>query len=279
MGRGRAPIIGFTGPAGSGKSTLINQLVKLQREEGRTVGVLAVDPSSPVTGGALLGDRIRMNEHSLDRGVFIHSLATRGQQGGVSRSAFLALCALGAAGLEVIIIETVGTGQGEIDVALLAETLVLVVGPDSGGRVQALKAGVLEVADIIVVNKADRAEAHQTALTLTSTLGLVSSRSDNPPAIIETIATQGQGLDTLLKRINDHCKRGIRRPHRQEIRWREVMLCLISSRVRQIALERCDGELSSGMKRLDARESDPFTEREKLLRAVMQTFQGEGGGV
>jgi LAO/AO transport system kinase len=189
-----APVIGITGYPGAGKSTLVTQLVTVYRRLGMKVGVLAVDISSPVTGGALLGDRIRMQEHTLDHGVYIRSMATRGQHGGLSRATSDATSVLEAAGYEVILIETIGVGQNEIDVVDIADTVIAVVAPGLGDEVQAMKAGLLEVADIIVVNKGDLAGA-ETALR---------DLRDCCPTVLQTIAMTGEGISELVAAIAEH---------------------------------------------------------------------------
>lgn len=187
-------VIGITGYPGAGKSTLIDQLVTVYRRQGKRVGVLAVDISSPLTGGAVLGDRIRMQEHALDRGVYIRSMATRGHHGGVARATGEAVLVLKAAGYDVILIETIGVGQGEVDIAAVAETVVVVVAPGLGDEVQAMKAGLLEVAHIVVVNKGDHAGADTTLRDLREWC----------PTVIRTVATTGEGVPELVAAIAEH---------------------------------------------------------------------------
>ena len=193
-GSPHAAVIGITGYPGAGKSTVVAQLVSAYRRLGMKVGVLAVDMSSPVTGGALLGDRIRMQEHTLDQGVYIRSMATRGQHGGLSLATSEAASVLKAAGYEVILIETIGVGQNEVDVVDIADTVVAVVAPGLGDEVQAMKAGLLEVADIIVVNKGDLIGA-DTALR---------DLRDCWPIVLRTIATSGEGMPELVAAIGEH---------------------------------------------------------------------------
>lgn len=190
----RAAVIGITGYPGAGKSTVVAQLVAAYRRVGMKVGVLAVDISSPVTGGALLGDRIRMQEHTLDHGVYIRSMATRGHHGGLARATGDATLVLEAAGYEVILIETIGVGQNEVDVVDLAHTVVAVVAPGLGDEVQAMKAGLLEVAHIVVVNKGDIAGAGATLRDL----------RDWYPTVIRTVATTGEGIPELVAAIAEH---------------------------------------------------------------------------
>lgn len=202
---GNAQIIGITGPPGVGKSTTTGALISEYRKQNLRVAVLAVDPSSPVTGGALLGDRIRMQEHALDEGVFIRSMSSRGQLGGLSSATQAASRILDAVGFDVVIVETVGVGQSEVDVVNAVDTVVLVLAPGAGDGVQAAKAGILEIADIYVVNKADRDGAEGVVRELRSMIGLGSSSvSSWTPAIMTTIATTGQGLPELVTAIKSH---------------------------------------------------------------------------
>ncbi len=225
---GRAHRIGITGSPGAGKSSLVNGLAHAYRAAGRTVGIIAVDPTSPFSGGAVLGDRIRMRDLAGDRGVFIRSMATRGSLGGLARTTGDAVDALDAAGFDVILIETVGAGQSEVDIAREAHTTLVVEAPGLGDDVQAIKAGILEIADILVVNKADRPEAQNTVRALKSMLDLGISQAgrawhhgrllaesslapETPPdaetwhpPIIESVATSGTGIDDLLAAIQSH---------------------------------------------------------------------------
>jgi LAO/AO transport system kinase len=202
---GSALLIGVTGPPGVGKSTTTGALISEYRNQGLRVAVLAVDPSSPVTGGALLGDRIRMQEHALDEGVFIRSMSSRGQLGGLSSATQAAAKVLDAVGFDVIIVETVGVGQSEVDVVNAVDTVVLVLAPGAGDGVQAAKAGILEIADIYVVNKADRDGAEGVVRELRSMIGLGSnSQASWTPEIVTTTATTGQGLTDLVLAISKH---------------------------------------------------------------------------
>ena len=202
---GSALLIGVTGPPGVGKSTTTGALISEYRSKSLRVAVLAVDPSSPVTGGALLGDRIRMQEHALDEGVFIRSMSSRGQLGGLSSATQAAAKVLDAVGFDVIIVETVGVGQSEVDVVNAVDTVVLVLAPGAGDGVQAAKAGILEIADIYVVNKADRDGAEGVVRELRSMIGLGSnSQASWTPEIVTTTATTGQGLADLVLAISKH---------------------------------------------------------------------------
>src|SRR5918996_894916 len=201
-GRG-AHLVGITGPPGSGKSTLVSALIGEWRRRGRRVGVLAVDPSSPYTGGAILGDRIRMMDHAADRDVFMRSMASRGELGGLAATTWIAAAALDAAGYDPVVIETVGAGQAEVEVARLAETTVVVEVPEMGDEVQAIKAGLLEIADLIVVNKADRPGADRAARQLRAMLSTAGGRvGRKPPPVLKTSATTGDGVGKLADAID-----------------------------------------------------------------------------
>ncbi len=197
---GKALVVGFTGPPGAGKSTLVNALIRVLRKHGKTVGVIAVDPSSPVSGGAILGDRIRMTAALDDDGVFVRSLASRGYLGGLSPAAVRIIDALDAAGYDVIIMETVGTGQNEIDVAEVADVRVVISAPGMGDDIQAMKSGLLEIADILVVNKGDREGAERTLQQLTGALSIRTGAAANVP-VFKTTATSGDGVENLLAAI------------------------------------------------------------------------------
>jgi LAO/AO transport system kinase len=204
---GRAHIVGVTGPPGAGKSTLIDMLIAAQRNRGRKVGVLAIDPTSRFTGGAILGDRVRMSRHALDDGVFIRSLGTRGETGGLSRATYDACLVLDAMGYDVVIVETVGVGQEEIDVVALAHSTIIVAVPGLGDEVQAMKAGLLEVGEIMVVNKADRDGFAQTWRHLELLLHLRgSSRAAHgwQPRLLAAVATRGEGGEGILAALDAH---------------------------------------------------------------------------
>ena len=203
-GRG-GHLVGITGPPGSGKSTLVNALTEEWRRRGRRVGVLAVDPSSPYTGGAIMGDRIRMMDHAADRDVFMRSMASRGELGGIAAATWVAAAALDAAGYDPILVETVGAGQSEVEIARLAETTVVVEVPEMGDEVQAIKAGLLEVADLLVVNKGDRPGADLAARHLRAMLSTAGGRiGRKPPPIMVTTATSGEGVAALADAIEAH---------------------------------------------------------------------------
>ncbi len=199
---GRALVVGFTGPPGAGKSTLVNAVIDTLRKQGRTVGVIAVDPSSPVSGGAILGDRIRMTAALDDDGVFVRSLASRGYLGGLSPAAVRIIDALDGAGFDIVLLETVGTGQNEIDVAEVADIRVVISAPGLGDDIQAMKSGLLEIADVMVVNKGDRPGAEQTLQQLVGALSIRATVADKVP-VLKTSALTGEGVPQLVATLDD----------------------------------------------------------------------------
>ncbi len=211
---GRAVVVGVTGPPGAGKSTLVDALARAMREAGRTVGIIAVDPSSRASGGAILGDRIRMQQHHADPGIFIRSMATRGSVGGLARATGDLALLLDAAGKDFVVIETVGVGQDEVEIAGLAQVTVVVLVPGMGDDVQAIKAGIMEIADVFVVNKADLPGAERVAQEIKASLDLSARPEGWSPAVMNTVATDGKGIAELLAAIEDaaRCKRREHRP-------------------------------------------------------------------
>jgi LAO/AO transport system kinase len=269
LSTGGAYTIGMTGAPGSGKSTLTDKLIGLIRGSGNEVGVLAIDPSSPFSGGAILGDRVRMQDHATDEGVFIRSMATRGHLGGLSLATPQAVRILDAAGKPWIIIETVGVGQVEVEVAGAADTTVVVVNPRWGDGVQANKAGLLEIADVLVVNKADREGAADTVRDLQVMLELAGERDWRPP-IVETVATDSRGIDDLWRAVLDHrahLEADGRLERRRDARLREELRAIVHERLRAGADERCSGERFDRLvEKVAARELDPYAAADELLQ-------------
>jgi LAO/AO transport system kinase len=269
LSTGAAYTVGITGAPGSGKSTLTDKLIGVIRAAGTEVGVLAIDPSSPFTGGAILGDRVRMQDHATDEGVFIRSMATRGHLGGLSLATPQAVRILDAAGKPWIIIETVGVGQVEVEVAGAADTTVVVVNPRWGDGVQANKAGLLEIADVLVVNKADRDGAADTVRDLEVMLELAGQRDWRPP-IVKTVATEGGGLDDLWRAILDHrahLEADGRLERRRDERLRDELRAIVHERLRAGAEERCHGEQFDRLvEQVAARELDPYAAADQLLQ-------------
>jgi LAO/AO transport system kinase len=274
---GRATVLGLTGSPGVGKSTLANALVTAYRSEGRTVGVLAVDPSSPFTGGALLGDRVRMQHHALDQGVYIRSMATRGQLGGLAWATPQAVRVLDAAGYEVILVETVGVGQAEVEVAGLADTTLVVLAPGFGDAVQVAKAGILEVADVFVVNKADKDGADTVARDLRQMLHLGEARDWQVP-VVRTVAERRSGLDELVERIAAHRAHleaggGLaeRRRHRAAREIEELALADLREELGGLgqgeALDKLAEQVAAG-------ELGPYSAADRLLAQVRGSGRG-----
>jgi LAO/AO transport system kinase len=266
---GRAAIVGFTGPPGVGKSTLLGSLTKLERERERTVAVLSIDPSSPFTKGALLGDRIRLADHFLDPGVFIRSMANRGALGGLSEATLQAALLMDASGRDIVLLETVGVGQAEVDIIDHADTVVLVLMPGSGDSIQALKAGVMEIPDIIVVNKADHPLTDTMVREIKGVLALGPHEGWQVP-IVRTEAARGEGVSELLDKLNEHREYITAEGTLSERRRRNLMsevLAIATYRLRR-ELEASiseDGSVAALLDRVVARELDPASAAATIL--------------
>ncbi|HUF90558.1 MAG TPA: methylmalonyl Co-A mutase-associated GTPase MeaB [Gemmatimonadota bacterium] len=281
---GHAYRVGITGPPGAGKSTLTEKYVQGLRERGLRVGILAVDPSSPFTGGALLGDRIRMQDLILDEGVFIRSMASRGRLGGLATTSLEAADLLEAFGFDVVVHETVGVGQTERDIVSAADTTVVVLVPESGDSIQAMKAGLMEIADVFVVNKADRPGSDKLARALKATLGLrAASRDGWEPPILRTVAVDGEGLAELSDAIEAHREHGRRSGALERKRLQRA-----EERVRDIVARRCErrvwvergGEerLAAGLDRIAAGDTTPYALADEIARAADIDDSSEIGG-
>ncbi|MCS7006565.1 MAG: methylmalonyl Co-A mutase-associated GTPase MeaB [Thermoleophilia bacterium] len=275
-GTGAAAVIGVTGPPGVGKSSLIGALVTVLRRRGRTVGVVSVDPSSPFSQGALLGDRIRLAEHFLDEGVYIRSMGTRGHLGGLAEATLQTVLLLDAAGKEVILVETVGAGQSEVEVTAIADTVLLVLMPGSGDAVQALKAGIMEIPDVIAINKADHPSARTTLGEVRAIVGLADP--DHRPPILLTDARSGDGVPELAQALEEHWA-ALLRDGRLEARRREnlarevfaVACARARARVEEAVAD--DPELRRLLEAVQRRELDPLS----AVREIMERVFGVAG--
>ncbi|HZU78581.1 MAG TPA: methylmalonyl Co-A mutase-associated GTPase MeaB [Acidimicrobiales bacterium] len=263
-----AATVGITGAPGAGKSTLTDRLIAAARAEGGPVGVLAVDPSSPFSGGAILGDRVRMQDHALDREVFIRSIATRGHLGGLALSVPEAIRVLAAAGLPLVLVETVGVGQVEVEVAAATDTTVVVVNPRWGDAIQANKAGLLEIADVFVINKADNPGAAETQRDLEQMLDL-STPGDWRPPIVQTVAAKGEGVDELWGAIRSHqehlASTGRLQQGRRDRLEREFKAVLSARIARDVEQRAARGELGDIVDDLLARRIDPYEAADRAL--------------
>jgi LAO/AO transport system kinase len=267
---GRAYRIGITGAPGTGKSTLVDRLASRYRGEKQTVGIIAVDPSSPFTGGSILGDRVRMQGHATDAGVFIRSMATRGFLGGLSQATRDTTLLLDAAGKQIVLIETVGVGQGEIEIVRLADCTLVVLMPGMGDDVQSLKAGLMEIGDIFVVNKSDREGADRFEQQLKGILQLVPERDGWKPPVVRTIATENKGIDELERQIAD-CRRHFENAHERRAReiahWKEWILQLLETRLMERMTQHhlSEKQLDTIAAQVAERKMDPYGAVNEIL--------------
>ena len=268
---GKAYIIGITGAPGVGKSTLVDQLVERLRSRGQSVGIIAIDPTSPFTGGAILADRLRMQRHGTDSGVFIRSMATRGRLGGLARATSDGVTVMEALGKEVIILETVGVGQDEVEVAKYAQTTVVMLIPGLGDEVQAMKAGIMEIGDCFVVNKADREGTDRAVSQIQSILALKELvESDWSPPVLRTVATTGDGLEELVGTIDRHLEHLVATGEMERfllIKSRADFMAVLEETLSKYVLEEIlsDGALERIVESIASREVDPYTAAEEIL--------------
>jgi LAO/AO transport system kinase len=274
---GNACVIGLTGSPGVGKSTSTSALITEYRKQGRRVGVLAVDPSSPFSGGALLGDRVRMSEHASDPGVYIRSMATRGHLGGLAWAAPQAIRVLDAAGCDVILVETVGVGQSEVEIASQADTSVVLLAPGMGDGIQAAKAGILEIGDVYIVNKADRDGADATARELNHMLGLGEARApgDWRPPIVRTVAVRGEGIEEVVAALDKHrawmAEHGVLTARRLARAAHEVETIAVTTLRERIGDLHGDQHLTALAERIVSGDLDPYRAADELVRGLTAT--------
>ncbi|MDP2945667.1 MAG: methylmalonyl Co-A mutase-associated GTPase MeaB [Atribacterota bacterium] len=276
---GNALIIGITGPSGSGKSTVTDKISKILRRQGKTVGIIAIDPTSPFTGGALLGDRIRMQDLSLDKGVFIRSMSTRGHLGGLSQATQATVRILDALGKDIIFIETVGVGQSEVDIVKVADTVVLISMPGMGDDVQIIKAGIMEIGNIFVINKADKEGCERLATEIEMMLDLNQNSRWRPP-VLKTIAIDNVGIKKLLEEIDRHIKylkeSGELEQRRRESVKKEIF-DLIREQWKEILSTFIDnGFLDKIVTKILKKEEDPYNAVEKLSNILIHSYT-QGG--
>ncbi len=276
---GNALVIGITGPSGAGKSTITDKLTKSLRKQGKTVGIIAIDPTSPFTGGALLGDRIRMQDLSTDQGVFIRSMGTRGHLGGLSQTTQAAVKILDALGKDIIFIETVGVGQTEVDIVKVADTVVLITMPGMGDDIQIIKAGIMEIGDIFVVNKADKEGCERLFTEIEMMLDLNQNGRWRPP-VLKTIATNGIGIQELWQEINHHIEY-IKESGELEKRRRESVKKEIFDLIQEKWKEILSNSISNGfldeiVTKVVKRDEDPYTAVKKLSDILIHSYT-QGG--
>ena len=267
---GGSDIIGVTGSPGSGKSSLVDRLAVAYRRHGKRIGIVAVDPSSPFTGGAILGDRIRMQSLGVDPGIYIRSMASRGHLGGLARTTADVVTVLDAAGRNPILVETVGVGQDEIEIVKLADVSVVVLVPGMGDDIQALKAGIMEIGDIFVINKCDRAGVEKMERSIVAMLSLAHRSDGWRPPVVKTIATQGEGIDELVENIG-RCRQFFEnsalRAEKKRAAARQRLLMLLQERLMDTAVHEIfpNGELNHVVDQIAERRQDPYSIVEKII--------------
>jgi LAO/AO transport system kinase len=279
---GKAHIIGVTGPLGSGKSTLIERIAKEIRKSRKTVGIVAVDPTSPFSGGAFLGDRVRMQNLSTDEGVFIRSMATRGSMGGIAKATKDAVSVLDASGKDVVIAETVGAGQTEVDVIKIAQTIVVVLAPGLGDEIQAIKAGIMEIGDIFVVNKADLENVDNAVAAIEAMLEMNTQKKHWKPPVLETVATRGEGIAELVEKINQHKayldSGAIQAQSRQRIETE--LEEAVKRKLTEVILDNLKRREEFGelVDKILAKKTDPYSAADVLLEVKLKKYKGDRNG-
>jgi LAO/AO transport system kinase len=266
---GKARVIGLTGAPGAGKSTLVDQLAKLYRKQNRTVGIIAVDPTSPYTGGAILGDRIRMQDHFADRGIYIRSMATRGALGGLARTTSDVATVLDASGRDIILIETVGVGQDEVDIVRLADITVVILVPGMGDDVQTIKAGIMEIADIFVINKSDRDGAERVEREIRALQSLAVRKDGWTPPIVKTVASEGKGIEELASVITEYEKylqKENRALKKSAENWQERLIEMLRDAMLEKAREQLgDGSIARLAEEVAEHKRDPYSLIEEIV--------------
>jgi LAO/AO transport system kinase len=274
---GHAHVVGVTGPPGSGKSTIVTRITTEFRKRGKTIGILAVDPSSPFTGGALLGDRIRMQEHALDTEVYVRSMGTRGHLGGIARATSDAVRAIDAFGKDIIIVETVGAGQSEVEIVDVAQTVIVADVPGSGDDIQAIKAGIMEIADIFVVNKKDLPGADRKVSVIKAMQELDSRELEWTPPVMLTSARTGEGISELVDKIEEHLeflkKSGLLEKRGLE-RSKEELESIMEYKLTRELLTKLQGrqEYEAAIKKIARREDDPYSVAERLIVQFLSSY-------
>jgi LAO/AO transport system kinase len=269
---GKARVLGLTGPPGAGKSTLVDQLARFYRKESRTVGIIAVDPTSPYTGGAILGDRIRMQDHFSDPGIYIRSMATRGSLGGLARTTADVATVLDASGRDLIMIETVGVGQDEVDIVRLADVTIVILVPGMGDDVQTIKAGIMEIADIFVINKSDRDGADHVEREIRALQSLAMRRDGWTPPIVKTIASQGAGIEEVAGAVCDYeayLQKQNLALNKSVENWQERLIEMLRDALLEKAREQmADGGVARYAAEVAAHKRDPYTLVEEIIAKV-----------
>jgi len=272
---GKAHVIGITGVMGSGKSTLICELASEYRKQGKKVGIIAIDPTSPFSGGALLGDRVRMTNLAMDEGVFIRSMGTRGMLGGLASAVYDVVEILDASGKDIVMVETVGVGQAEVDVIKIADTTLVVVVPGLGDSIQTLKAGIMEIADIYVVNKADRSGVEQTVAEVESLVDISCSGKDRKTPVLTTVAKENKGIKELVDEINKHInflKKTKKFEDKRRLRYEAELVEIIRKQLMNLIFDekKLEDTIERLLDQISRKEVDPYSAAEEILEKILK---------